>query len=91
MAKQKHERVNAEEFVKVWQAASSLDEVANKLGMQRLSVATRGRLYRRKYKVALKEFPRATRAVDWAPVRKLAASLNGGAKKTTANKKGKRK
>lgn len=61
--------VTAEEFVKTWQAAKSLDEVAEKLESENASVSTRASYYRKKG-VPLKKF-REGGQLDVAALKKL--------------------
>ena len=72
----KGNRVTAEEFVKLWQASSSLHEVSERSGISAAYANSRACRYR-KNGVALKKFPRA-RKLDWAALADLAKSCGKG-------------
>ncbi len=69
-------RLSAEEFVRLYQAAESYDELSATTGMLKTTLYTRAQQYRRNG-VPLKRIPsrRGPRA-DWAALAKLAAELN---------------
>jgi transposase len=66
-------KVGAEEFVKIWQAAESIREVAQKTGLLEQSARSRACRYR-KNGVPLKKFLRGRRnnALDWERIKKVA-------------------
>lgn len=66
-------KITPEDFVIAWQGGSTIDEVADKLGMSRMSVRQRAYSYRRKG-VPLKSMRSSTRKVDWGALRDLAVS-----------------
>lgn len=66
-------RIAPEDFVIAWQGAVTIDEVADKLGMTRMSVRQRAYSYRRKG-VPLKSMRSSARKVDWDALRDLAYS-----------------
>jgi len=63
--------VSAEDFIRTWQASSSLAEAADSLGMQTTSVSTRATNYRKKG-IDLKKFRRGGR-LDVALLKRVAA------------------
>jgi len=63
--------VSAEDFVRTWQASSSLAEAADSLGMPTTSVSTRAVNYRKKG-IDLKKFRRGGQ-LNVASLKKIAA------------------
>lgn len=69
-------RLTAEEFVRIWQAADSVDQVAEQTGLYHAACATRARSYRERG-VPLRELPkRRTLRNDWDALRALAVELD---------------
>lgn len=66
-------RIAPEDFVIAWQSSTTIDEVAVKLDMSRMSVRQRAYSYRRKG-VPLKSMRSSVRRVDWEALRDLAFS-----------------
>lgn len=66
----KRTEATPEEFVKTWQAADSLAEVAEKLGLTRHSASNRGMRYRNAG-VKLKKFERGRNPIDVDALNKL--------------------
>jgi hypothetical protein len=67
--------VAAEEFVRAWQGAEDMAEVARKLGLKLASVKARGYRFRKK-SVPLETFGGQGRPpVDWEALEKLAKDL----------------
>ena len=62
-------RLSAEAFIRVWQTASSVDDVAAKTKIDRMSACRRASVYR-KMGIPLKKFSRGPRRLD---VKRLAA------------------
>jgi len=73
----KQKRMSAEEFVRRWQSADSLQEVLAAHGGTRSNVSMRATIMRRKG-VPLKRFSKGSgvgEEIDWPALRKLAESL----------------
>ncbi|MAH47627.1 hypothetical protein CMI37_17540 [Candidatus Pacearchaeota archaeon] len=64
--------VTPEQFVLAWQGSATIDEVADKLDMTRMSVRQRAYSYRRKG-VPLKSMRSSSRRIDWDALKELAA------------------
>ena len=70
--------LTAEEFVRIWQAADSIEQVAEQTGMHHSVCATRARSYRERG-VLLQELPRRRQLRnDWDALRDLAVQLRPG-------------
>ncbi len=70
--------VTAEEFIRTWQTAGSVQEVAEKCGMTENRVRNRASWYR-SYGIPLKKFPRGVRKrLDYSALAALAKSLEQG-------------
>ena len=67
------QKITAEEFVRIWQQAGSLDEVAQKVGSSREACYSRARYYRSR-SVPLKPLDRR-RVFVWPKLIALAESL----------------
>lgn len=67
--------VSAETFLRVYQAASSPQEVADLLGMPRPIIAARASAYRRKG-LQVKRFPRGSKALDLEALSKLLEQID---------------
>lgn len=74
-------RVNPQEFVLAWQESETIDDVAERLGMNKMSVRQRAYSYRRKG-VPLKSMRTGANKVDWES---LVALANASAPPTTTN------
>ena len=61
--------VKAEDFVKIWQSAESIEEAAEKLGYTKRAASMQASYYR-KCGVLLKRF-RNRETVDWEKLKKL--------------------
>lgn len=67
--------ITAEKFVRVWQSADSLGEVAKRLGVSSIHATARAALYRRKG-IPLQKFSRhGGRRLDVAALAALAKSI----------------
>jgi hypothetical protein len=64
-------KVSAEEFVKIWQQAESLAEVAEKTGLSIAGVGHRATFYRIRHDVRLKKFGPGPK-VNWNAVQRAA-------------------
>ena len=67
--------VTPEEFVLAWQGSETLDEVADKLEMSRMSVRQRAYSYRQ-HRVPLKSMRSSSRRVDWDALRAIAITAD---------------
>jgi len=74
-------KVNPQEFVLAWQESDTIDDVAERLGMNKMSVRQRAYSYRRKG-VPLKSMRTGANKVDWESLKALAAA---SAPSTTIN------
>lgn len=75
MVSKQRPAVSAEEFVRAWQAAEDLEQVARKTGLRVETVRARGYRFR-KHGVPLKAFAGKGRpATDWKALKKLATEL----------------
>jgi hypothetical protein len=74
MGRQNYE-VSAEEFVRAWQQSSSVDEVAEKLGMPKPIVLARASTYRQKG-VKLKAVKRGAKGLDVDTLNAIIDELN---------------
>lgn len=73
-------RLSAEEFIRIWQTAETVEQVAEVTGAHYTAVLGRARAYRERG-VQLRELPRIgrqRRGNDWAALRALASDLGGG-------------
>lgn len=82
------QRINAMEFVKAWDVAESIDEVAKKLGAPIASLRTKAYQYRKKG-VDLKYFA-STRGGKKLDIAELNAVLKNGAGSSASGSKSKR-
>jgi hypothetical protein len=74
----KRSRVTAEEFVRIWQGADSVEQVSEQTGLYHGACVTRARSYRERG-VPLQELPkRRTLRNDWKALRELAVELRPG-------------
>ena len=64
-------KVTPEEFVRAWQASSSVGEAAESLGLSRRAAASRACFYRKRG-VALKLFQRGSRPLDVSALNAIA-------------------
>lgn len=73
MAK-KNQAVNAEQFIREWQKADTIDDVCKATSMSPGAASVRASVYRRRHGVPLKVF--ATKRVhDWESLAKLAKAI----------------
>ena len=56
MTKPTRPQVSAEDFIITWQQSSSLQEVADKLGIKKEVAYQRARIYKNQYQINLKQF-----------------------------------
>ena len=61
MTKPTRPQVSAEDFIITWQQSSSLQEVADKLGIKKEVAYQRARIYKNQYQINLKQFKRKER------------------------------
>jgi hypothetical protein len=80
-------KVSPEDFVRAWQASSSLAEVADKLHLSIAGVSTRAQSYRKKG-VRLKRFPHRLATIDVAA---LNAIIDEGEEKPPAARQRRKK
>jgi hypothetical protein len=71
-----NQKATAEEFVRIWQAATSTADVATELGMTVNAAASKASRYR-KAGVPLKDLRVGNNAPDYKALAELARSLNG--------------
>jgi hypothetical protein len=64
-------KVTAEEFIKIWQQAKSVAEVAEKTGLKIAAARRRASVYRTIYDVMLKKFKSGQR-YDWTALQRAA-------------------
>ena len=69
-----NKKVSAEDFIKCWQTAASVEEVSESLGMSKSAAMTRASNYRRVHEIPLKKFHRSSK-LDKQRLRDLATSL----------------
>lgn len=68
-------RIEAEEFIRVWQGAENVEQVAERTGLYHAVCVTRARSYRARG-VPLRELRKGNqRRRDWAALRALAEQL----------------
>jgi hypothetical protein len=68
------DRIDPDEFVRIWQQSASLTEVAQKTGWPRASCYSRANYYRRNG-VPLQKFRRTSRIASWKKLAELAETL----------------
>ena len=66
---------NAFKFVRVWQKAETVGEVARKMGISKRSCSMRAGMYRNKHGVPLKRFGEKVAEIPWAELAALAVRL----------------
>jgi O-methyltransferase involved in polyketide biosynthesis len=76
-------RMSPEEFIRLWQGANNIEEVAKALGITEVGARTRADYWRRKPRsVPLKKFPSTHKKPNYVALRHLAERLapkdNGG-------------
>jgi len=74
-------RLSADEFIRIWQAAETVEQVAEETGAHYTAVLSRARRYRERG-VQLRELQRSVRphnyGNDWDALRALAVELRPG-------------
>lgn len=66
--------ISAEDFIKIWQMATSIDEVIKRTKLSRASVIGRANRFRKR-NIPMKKFKTGKKTNDWDALAKLAEGL----------------